>query len=763
MRLETAEQFWSVLRASRLLPARELDGLAAAPAQDAASACAQALVDRKLLTEYQAEQLLTGHGAGLVLGQYRILERLAAGGMGEVFKSEHVLMKRVVALKIIANIDRPGSTSGRVEHQAIQPPHAAAFRRAHAEAVEQFHREVQAAAQLCHPNIVMAFDAEEAQGLHFLVMEYVDGVDLGRLVAEVGPLPVTLACDCIRQAALGLQYAYEHGLIHGDIKPSNLLLQGPDVRKSVTTFSVLPTPLVKILDLGLARLASGSSGVGEESDAVCGTPDYLAPELARNARAGDIRSDIYSLGCTLYYLLAGQVPFPGGTWTEKLVKHQLELATPLRTLRPEVPDAVAAMVECMMASEPSERYSVPAAVAAELQEWLSTQAKARRETRTELLCSLDTPLESEVPSWPRVPVLSLGSANRAEVPRPAVPRTISRSHVSLAVGLVFAIAIGLVAAWLLRRPATISDSLDLLHADVSKPASFTVASTSKAYMSLSAAIAAAGDGDTIAISHDGAIALGPIDIRGKSLTLRAASGSRPSLRFLAGRRRNFWQAMLTTDRDLAIEGLELGTLAGENGHATEHLIVSQDSTLLLKGCRLVSPHAAGSIVCRNPTAVHVERCQFQARHLPLFIEAGQGSLSDIRLQECKIEVAEQNGTALSVWAPEVRKPGTVHIRMEHNTLHAGRILAFTALPHRIELDAEHNDFTFREALLCYADMGRPDSWRRLTSWRGHDNHYHGTCDWLSLDGVGFGIHDLSDWQTLWGRAESGSLVASSQR
>jgi serine/threonine protein kinase len=751
--------------------------LVAAPTQQdlaEAPACAQILIDRKLLTTYQAEQLLAGQGDGLVLGQYRILERLAAGGMGQVFKAEHVLMKRVVALKIIANIDHLGT--GGSPHPATQPPHAAAFKGAHAEAVAQFHREVQAAAQLCHPNIVMAFDAEEAQGLHFLVMEYVDGVDLGRLVVELGALPVTLACDCIRQAALGLQCAHEHGLIHGDIKPSNLLLQGPDVRKSVTTFSVLPMPLVKVLDLGLARLASASPGAQEDSATLCGTPDYMAPELARDARLADIRSDIYSLGCTFYFLLTGQVPFPGGTWTEKLVKHQLELATPLRTLRPEVPDAVAAMVERMMANEPSERYAEPVAAAAELQAWLSAQARAHRETRTELLCSLDTPLESDMLSWAgtgqegtasraEAPVFSM--ATPAEMPRRADPQgrrqRLSRSYLSLASALVVAVATGLLIAWLLRRPAPISSSVDAYQAEARTPVSFTVASTSKGYPSLAAAIAAASDGDTITISHDDMICLEPIDIHGKSLTLRAASGCKPSLRYLAGPRRNFWQAMLTTDRDLALEGLELGTIGGKDARATEHLVVSHDSMLVLRGCRIVSPRSAGAIVCRNPTAVHIERCEVQARHLPLFVEAGHSSLSDIRLQECKIEVAEQNGTALSIWAPEVRKPGTVQIRLEHNTLSAGRILALTALPHRVELGAEHNDFSFREALLCYADMGRPDTWRRLTSWRGHDNHYHGLSDWLALDGVGLGIHDLAAWQALWGHSESGSLVASSLR
>ena len=247
MPIQTAEQFWTTLRASQLLPARNVAEREAAVEPADARSCADILVQQNLLTPFQAEQILAGEGGGLVLGQYRILDRLGAGGMGQVYKAEHLLMKRLVALKVIARAPLPAT------EQAI-PASDDAVPQVDAAALDQFHREVQLAAQLCHPNIVTAYDAATADGLHFLVMEYVDGIDLGRRIAESGPLPIPLACECVRQAALGLQYAHERGLVHRDIKPANLLLLREWASTRVNGHFPTPVPVVKILDLGLARL-----------------------------------------------------------------------------------------------------------------------------------------------------------------------------------------------------------------------------------------------------------------------------------------------------------------------------------------------------------------------------------------------------------------------------------------------------------------------------------------------------------------------------
>jgi serine/threonine protein kinase len=264
--------------------------------------------------------------------RYRVVRLLGVGGMGAVYEAEHRVMQRPVALKVI--------------NRAYT---------ANAAARERFRREVRAAARLSHPNIVTTYDAEDAGETHFLVMEYVEGTDLGRLVQERGPLPVDRACDYVRQAALGLQYAFEQGMVHRDLKPHNLMLT-PDGR-------------VKILDFGLARFASeaasaaGLTGTG----LVLGTVDYIAPEQADNAHQADIRSDIYSLGCTLYHLLAGQPPFPSGTPIQKVMAHVEKKPQPLTELRPDLPEGFMPVLERMMAKKPKHRYQTPAEVAVALE------------------------------------------------------------------------------------------------------------------------------------------------------------------------------------------------------------------------------------------------------------------------------------------------------------------------------------------------------------------------------------------------------------
>jgi serine/threonine protein kinase len=262
--------------------------------------------------------------------------------MGTVYLARHRLMGRLVALKVVRQdlLSRPAT-------------------------VERFRREVRAAACLAHPNIVAAYDADQAGGTHFLVLEYVPGVNLEQLLRERGPLPTALACDYARQAALGLQHACEHGMVHRDIKPHNLM--------------VTPHGQVKILDFGLARFVSetaapGGGGPAPARDAAAGegltsdhrgmgTADYAAPEEVRGARQADIRADLYSLGCTLYHLLSGQVPFPAATAHEKLRGHAERAPTPLTELRPDVPAPLARVVERMTAKDPAGRYQTPAEVA----------------------------------------------------------------------------------------------------------------------------------------------------------------------------------------------------------------------------------------------------------------------------------------------------------------------------------------------------------------------------------------------------------------
>jgi len=288
--------------------------------------------------------------------RYQIEERIGAGGMGTVYKARHKLMEREVALKVIHSrlMERPA-------------------------AIKRFRREVKAAARLTHPNIVTAYDAEQAGDLHFLVMEFVPGWSLAQVINDRGTLPIGEALDTVRQAALGLQHAHEQGMVHRDIKPANLMVvSGHD---KDTSHPSPPTPhqsttrQIKILDFGLARLMSELEPAGAltEDGSIMGTPDYMAPEQSHDSHQADIRADIYSLGCTLYHLLAGQPPFPTGTILQKLIAHQTLQARPLGELRPEVPVEVVRVVERMMAKDPVQRYQTPVDVAQALSVAMSEQ------------------------------------------------------------------------------------------------------------------------------------------------------------------------------------------------------------------------------------------------------------------------------------------------------------------------------------------------------------------------------------------------------
>jgi CheY-like chemotaxis protein len=280
------------------------------------------------------------------LADYEILGELGRGGMGVVYKARHLRMDRIVALKVI---DR--------EH--LNCPSA----------IKCFYQEIRAAAQLAHRNIVMAFDAGQFGDTHFFAMEFVPGMDLGQLVWRHGPLPVKFASDCIIQAAEGLQHAHERGLVHRDVKPSNLRVAW-DHPPSPEGGNLADEPghpakvTIKILDMGLALLyETEESAEGGGLTRVVGTADYMAPEQWMNAHQVDIRADLYSLGGTFYFLLTGQVPFPGAEPMEKMLKHHLDEPTPVEQIRPEVPAAIAEVVRRLMAKQPEQRYQKPIEVA----------------------------------------------------------------------------------------------------------------------------------------------------------------------------------------------------------------------------------------------------------------------------------------------------------------------------------------------------------------------------------------------------------------
>jgi serine/threonine protein kinase len=285
------------------------------------------LVRGRLLTPFQAEFLLQGKWRGFLIGRYTVLEQIGAGGMGTVYLGEHRYMRRRDAIKVL-------------------PARLAAD----AASVERFYREARAVAALDHPNIVRAYEVGREGPLHFLAMEYVEGNTLAEMVKARGPLGILQAMHYARQAASGLQHAFEAGLIHRDIKPGNLLVD--------------LSGTVKVLDLGLARFFNDPRDELSiiNNDTVVGTVDYLAPEAAESCRHADIRSDLYSLGCTLYFCLTGQPPFPEGSTTQKLLAHQTRRPRPIRELRPEVPRDLAAVIDKLMAKRARQRFQTPAEV-----------------------------------------------------------------------------------------------------------------------------------------------------------------------------------------------------------------------------------------------------------------------------------------------------------------------------------------------------------------------------------------------------------------
>ncbi len=294
---------------------------------------ADELVSRKRLTQYQVDAIEAGNGRGLTLGNYQILDCLGEGGTGGVFVAQHNRMKRQVALKVLS----PRLT-GREE------------------SLQRFYLEAEAAARLDHENIAAAYDADEEFGRHYLAMEYVDGPELGNWVDSHGPLPIKRAVSLIRQTALGLAHAHRQGIVHRDVKPSNLMLNSHGV--------------LKIVDMGLAHLkAEGADepALQTQDDAdLQGTVDYMAPEQALYSNQIDHRADIYSLGCTMYFLLTGRPPAPEGPMVQKLLWHQSSPPPQLTKDCPAATEELNAIFQKMMAKQPSERQESMVALLNEL-------------------------------------------------------------------------------------------------------------------------------------------------------------------------------------------------------------------------------------------------------------------------------------------------------------------------------------------------------------------------------------------------------------
>lgn len=343
----TIEEFLAVLRKSGLVEAPRVDEVAApwqgttGPLPDALP---EAFKQADLLTDWQIRQLRKGKHRGYFLGQYKLRQELGKGGMSSVYLAEHTGMKMPVAIKVLP--------VKRVDEKSY---------------LERFKREAQASFRLNHPNIARATNFDHSGDIWYIVLDYINGIDLQKKVKAGGVLPVREAVEYVRQAALGLQYAHDEGLVHRDIKPANLILDNRGT--------------IKILDLGLALGSDDDEEGGltkQHDEKVLGTADYLAPEQSKNSHAADPRSDIYALGCTLYYLLVGRAPFAKGSVVERIKAHWNEPPpNPLDELEEPPPDLDSAVIDLyfrMLEKHPDARPQTAGEVADTIAAWLEQHA-----------------------------------------------------------------------------------------------------------------------------------------------------------------------------------------------------------------------------------------------------------------------------------------------------------------------------------------------------------------------------------------------------
>jgi serine/threonine protein kinase len=714
---------WPLLRAAgltgeqlrRLSSARDGDG--------SVEPFVEKLVQAGVLTAYQAEQVLAGKPGRLRLGPYRILDRLGSGGAGTVYKAEHRLMKRLVALKVLGRADR------RRRRPAGASPGGGLGRRA----------ELVTAGRLSHPHIVAAYDAARLRGRLVLVLEYVEGIDLARLVAEAGPLPVPLACEVIRQAALALNYLHERGLVHRDVKPANLLLMrghasgvGP----------VLPDgpPVVKLIDMGLACRP------GEGGPELCGTMDYIAPERGIDPDAADIRGDLYSLGCTFYHLLTGRVPFPGGSWTGKLIRHRLEDPELVRELRPDVDEALGTIVERLMARNPRDRFSEPASVAAALGSLVS----ADRSTSV----SPVTVFTGET--------LVLGEDDKGET-RVLREDDTGETHALPEERSGIARRFGTLGPWVLLATVLAGGtlggaarlSIPSVATEVHPPAAvvktsetpkrITVSGIEQPFAELGDAVSAAAAGVVVTLDGPGPFRTSPILVRGKALTIRAAAGVRPVVE-RQDTPGGHWDALLASDSPLTLEGIDLN---GGHEDVAGPVVSVQGTSLDLRDCSIQAGTSGPLVALRGGEALTVRDCRLAARMQAMAVEIVEKQPCRVAVEGSHVEVRGKTGPALLLWSGELGPTTRVQVEWVKSTVKAGRIVACRSLAGPVEWKASDNHFGFQQGLVSFDGYREGDAWRRVLRWNGRNNRFDAVGPWLRLEDGSHPAASESAWERLW--------------
>jgi serine/threonine protein kinase len=420
--LPSTEDFLRNVLRSGLVEREALQAvLRAVPAdlRDTSQALADQLVRAGKLTRFQAGKILRGHSQGMIIGPFRLLAPLGKGGMGTVFLARDSRSDQLVALKIL-------------------PPRLA---RTEERMLARFRREMEMSQRVAHPHLAWTYDVGEHRGVHYIAMEYIPGRTLSRLVTEDGPLPMARAARLMAEVASALEHAHNQGLVHRDLKPSNIL--------------VTPRDHAKVLDLGLA-LVHGEKGtdplvIGGQGYIV-GSMDYIAPEQTLDAAAVDGRSDLYSLGCTLYFALTGQPPFPGGTSREKVLRQRNEEPESLAKLQPSLPGGFVALVERLMAKDPAHRTPSAAGAEAELRAWAAGDVDQPLD-RLEEVTFDESALLKQAPGSSEYSLVTLPTV--ALVDEPQRPRAVPAWVIELVVVLpVLLLGAGLLAwlvIWVLRR------------------------------------------------------------------------------------------------------------------------------------------------------------------------------------------------------------------------------------------------------------------------------------------------------------------------
>ena len=417
--LPTADRFVQMLARSGVIDREDLRRhIDAGPLeiQTDSRKLADYLIEQKQLTQFQASKILKGTWQGLVLGPYRVLAPLGRGGMGSVYLARNT---RVLPSTLS---DKP-NIPGLVALKVLPPKRAKKEDRT----LARFLREMEMCQRVSHPHVTQTFEASEIQGVYFIAMEYIRGMSLSQVVKDRGTLPVPRAARYFSEVAAGLAHAHEKGIIHRDLKPSNLM--------------VTPNGHAKILDLGLAlavdeELPADKMIVGGQGYVV-GTMDYIAPEQVEDPTQVDFRADLYAIGCSLYFALTGQPPFPGGTSQQKMKRHTSEIAEPVSEMNPTIPVAFARIVEKLMAKDPARRYRSAEQLRDVLLPWVEGDVEKPMDvdphlTEAEALRQLEEQQESAEPGlwWDDVPVVSFEATTKhsgtGESPVLSSPKQISK-------------------------------------------------------------------------------------------------------------------------------------------------------------------------------------------------------------------------------------------------------------------------------------------------------------------------------------------------